>query len=316
MTISLSSYIHTPIPLASSMKLHRVKAITAAMNIEIHSRKLIKPLVSTPLNRRCYKISIIDEFAPNMNLPLVLFFPPNSKYNLMFVKKLEESLEKALTFLYPLAGRYMEHLRTVDCNDQGIDFIQAQADITVQEILDPKIDPMLINNFVPSKSRVLNHTDAILATQITMLKCGGLALGVSISHRIGDASTVINFLNQWATLSQRDTNVETGGIDFTLFSLSPAQGLPCVEAGFSNLVNDDDYVTKKLSFNESAISNMKENVKLTGKRSTHRLSKVQLVSALIWKAFLGIDHAIYGQPRDSVLVQPVALRQKKEKWYP
>nr|GEZ37775.1 chloramphenicol acetyltransferase-like domain-containing protein [Tanacetum cinerariifolium] len=153
----------------------------------------------------------------------------------------------------------MEHIRTVDCNDQGVDFIQARADITIQEILDPKMDPMLINNFIPSKCRVTNQTnDAMLATQITMLKCEGLAIGVSMAHRICDASTMTNFFNQWASLSQRDTSVETSGIDFTSSSLFPAQGLPFVEAGFSNGINDDYWVTKKLSFNQSAILNMKD----------------------------------------------------------
>nr|GEY74727.1 transferase, chloramphenicol acetyltransferase-like domain protein [Tanacetum cinerariifolium] len=142
----------------------------------------------------------------------------------MFVKKLEESMEKTLTLLYPLAGRYMEHIRTVDCNDQGVDFVQAQADITIQEILDPKMDPMLINDFIPSKRCVTNQTnDAMLATQITTLKCGGLALGISMAHRICDASTMTNFLNQWATFSQRDTNVEPSVVDFTSSSFFPAQ---------------------------------------------------------------------------------------------
>nr|GEV94264.1 transferase, chloramphenicol acetyltransferase-like domain protein [Tanacetum cinerariifolium] len=144
-------------------------------------------------------------------------------------------MEKTLTLLYPLAGRYMEHIRTVDCNDQGVEFIQARADITVQEILDPKMDPMLINNFIPSKCRVTNQTnDAILATQIIMLKCRGLALSISMADRICDASTMASFLNQWATLSQIDTNVETCGIDFTSSLLFRAQDLPFVEAGFSS----------------------------------------------------------------------------------
>ena len=110
----------------------------------------------------------------------------------------------------------MEHIRTVDCNDQGVEFIQAQADITIQEILDPKMDPMLINSFIPSKCRVTNPINhAMLATQITLLKCGGLALGVSMAHRICDASTMTNSLNQWATLNQRDTDVESSVADFT-----------------------------------------------------------------------------------------------------
>lgn len=301
MTISLSSYVRTPIPLSSFTKIRRVNVVTA-MKTEIRSKKLIKPSVSTPPTLRRYKISFIDELAPSMNLSLVLFFPHNTDYNPI---QLEESLEKTLTLMYPLAGRYMADVRTVDCNDQGVEFIQAQTDTTIQDFLDLKVlDPNLINQFIPSKLLADGSTDAVLATQITMFKCGGLALGVSIAHRIGDISTMIAFLNQWATLSRKDAKVETGLI--TSFSSFPAQGLPFIEQGFTEL-NNDDYVTKRFSFNERSISNMKAKATMNGKADVRHLFKVRLVSALILKAFIGVDHAVYGHPRDSVVLQPTKL---------
>ncbi|KAI3828778.1 hypothetical protein L1987_02888 [Smallanthus sonchifolius] len=307
------SCLHTP--MASSVKLHALKAITA-MKLEIQSRKLIKPSKSTPLTLRRYEISFIDELAPTMNLPLLLLFPPNLDYNQTFVVDLEESLKKTLANLYPLAGRYMEDIHIVDCNDEGVEFTQAKADITIQQLLDRKIHPNLVNELIPSKLLASGHTNAMLATQVTMFQCGGLALGVSIAHRIGDVSTVITFLNQWATLSRKDTNIEFGpfgGTDIKSSSLFPAQGLLPIEVGFSKLNNNDDYMTKKLSFTENAISNMKNKVTMNGKRNAHQLFKVRLVSALIWKAFVGVDHVINGHRRTSVLVQPVALRPKREK---
>ncbi|KAM0005771.1 putative transferase [Helianthus debilis subsp. tardiflorus] len=310
MTMSLMSYIHTPI--ISSMNLHRVNTITA-MKLEIQSRKLIKPSVSTPLTLRHYKISLIDEFAPTMNLPLVLFFPPSLDNNPTLVVQLEESLKKTLTNLYPLAGRYMEDIHTVDCNDQGVEFIQARADITIQELLIKKTNLHLVNELIPSKLLASDLNNAMLATQVTTFQCGGLALGVSSAHRIGDVSTMITFLNQWATLTHKDTKLGFGGIDFTSSSMFPAQGLLPLDVGFRKLESNGDYVTKKLSFDENAISNMKTKVTMNGKGNTHQLFKVRLVSPLICKAFIGVDYATYGDLRTSVLVQPVALRQKREK---
>ncbi|KAF5774738.1 putative transferase [Helianthus annuus] len=216
------SYIHTPI--ISSMKLHRVNTITA-MKLEIQSRKLIKPSVSTPLTLRHYKISLIDEFAPTMNLPLVLFFPPSLDNNPTLIVQLEELLKKTLTNLYPLADRYMEDTHTVDCNNQGVEFIQARPDITIQELLIKKTNLHLVNELIPSKLLASDLNNAMLATQVTTFQCGGLALGVSSAHRIGDVSTMITFLNQWATLTRKDTKLGFGGIDFTSSSMFPAQGL-------------------------------------------------------------------------------------------
>nr|XP_043630454.1 vinorine synthase-like [Erigeron canadensis] len=310
--MSLRSYVHISIPFASSMKIHRVKVVMA-MKVEIQSRKLIKPSVSTPSALRQYKLSIIDELSPEMNIPLVLFFPPNLHTSQEPIAQLKESLKEALTPFYPFAGSYMENISTIDCNDQGVEFIQARADITIKEILDHKLDPHTVNQLSPSKLLGSNVTNAMLATQVTMFQCGGLALSVSIAHRIGDASAMNSFLTQWATLSRKNIKVESCGTDFTSSLLFPAQGLPSIEVGFAKLPINDEYVTKRLSFNANGISNMKAKVMRNGDSNTRQLFKVQLVSALIWKTFSDVDYAIHGHPRDSILLQSLALRQKGEK---
>lgn len=61
------------------------------------------------------------------------------------------------------------------------------------------------------------------------------------------------------------------------------------------------YVTKKFSFGEITISKM---------NGTHHWSKVQLVSAVIWKALIDLDRVIHDHPRESILLQPINLRGK------
>lgn len=44
-------------------------------------------------------------------------------------------------------------------------------------------------------------TNPVLSIQVSMLECGFVALGVSASHRVSNASTVCMFLNEWASIS-------------------------------------------------------------------------------------------------------------------
>lgn len=119
------------------------------MKIEKLSRKFIKPVASTPPTLHHFKIGFTDELAPVMNLSLVLFFPVTSNHSPNFISGLETSLEKTLTRFYPLAGRYVEEIHSVDCNDQGVEFIHAKVNIELQDILEPEVNFKLVDEFIP-----------------------------------------------------------------------------------------------------------------------------------------------------------------------
>lgn len=279
------------------------------------STKFIKPSIPTPLNLRHYKIGFTDEFAPVMSVSIALFFSIDSDNNPKFVAQLEKSLEKTLTRFYPLAGRYVEEIHTVDCNDQGVEFIRAQVNIKLQDFLDFEFNSNLVDKFIPSKSRVADRvTDPILATQVTTFQCGGVALGVSISHRIVDASTLGTFLNEWATISREENESGFIRLGFHSSSLFPTLGLtpldPRLVGSRSNDFPSMNNVMKKLSFSGTVISNMKAKAMLNGKFDNRQLSRVQLVSGLIWEIIIDVDRAIHNYSRDSVLIQTVNLREK------
>ncbi|GJX09435.1 transferase, chloramphenicol acetyltransferase-like domain protein [Tanacetum coccineum] len=95
----------------------------------------------------------------------VLFFHANRDKNLQFVTKLEKSLERTLTRFYPLAGRYVEENHSVDCSNQGAEYIYAKVNIKLQDILVLKENVMFFNEFIPSKLGVAYHLDnSLLAT--------------------------------------------------------------------------------------------------------------------------------------------------------
>ncbi|KAL7591405.1 hypothetical protein Lser_V15G34264 [Lactuca serriola] len=278
-----------------------------AMNVQIVSRKLVKPCIPTPPNLRNYKIGFQDEVAPPMHVGTVLFFSFNRDNNQKFAARLEKSLEKTLARLYPLAGRYVREMLAVDCNDEGAEFIHSKADLRLEDILNSQWNGKLIDKLIPSiMPGAADQMDVpILATQVNSLLCGGIALGVSISHRIVDAATLSIFLKEWAALNREDDEAEFTGAGFSAPSFFPSHGVEGRKFSKDALSN---LVTKKLSFSESEISNMKAQFVINEKGCTHHLSKVQIVSAIIWKTLVNVDRAIHSHPRDSILIQVLNLR--------
>ncbi|KAM0058776.1 putative vinorine synthase [Helianthus debilis subsp. tardiflorus] len=276
------------------------------MNIEKHSSQFIKPLVPTPPTLRYYKVSFLDELAPSMDTGVVLFFSENNNdHNTKFVTQLEQSLEKTLPRFYPLAGRYVDETYTVDCNDGGVEFIHAKVNIKLQDVIANEKNSKLVDKFIPPKT---GEANLLLAIQATIFECGGVALGVRAAHRIVDASTLCTFLSEWAAMN-REEHIEITGPGFNTSSLFPGR---CFPPNPLQPISDDDmstkYIRKLYSFSESAILNMK--VKANSSTCHRHWSKVQLVSAVIWNALIGVDRANSNNPRESILVQPVNLRGK------
>ncbi|GJR77083.1 transferase, chloramphenicol acetyltransferase-like domain protein [Tanacetum coccineum] len=209
---------------------------------------------------------------------------------------------------------YDDEMRTVECNDEGAEFIHAKVNIKLQDFLGIEMNPLLVDEFIPLKSGApLVYSDPLLAIQVTMFECGGVAIGVSASHKIVDASTLCTFLNEWASMNREENEIEFVGPGFNSSLLFPPRDLPSFPPPPPMTMSDDmlsKHTRMKLIFSESDITNMKAKAIASGKVSTRQLSKVQLVSAMIWKALNAIDKAIHNYPRESILLQAVNLRGK------
>ncbi|KAL8236900.1 hypothetical protein R6Q59_017981 [Mikania micrantha] len=273
-----------------------------SIKIEKQSSKFIKPFVQTPQTLPPFKLGFIDEFAPDVNVGIVLFFSTNTDQTTNFIARLEKSLEKTLTRFYPLAGRYVNKTATIDCNDHGAEFIHAKVNIKLQDFLVYEANVKFIDEFMSSKiGVVLQQSDPLLVVQVTTFECGGVAIGVKATHKIVDASTLSTLINEWAVTNRQknDNDIEFPRSRFISSLLFPPRGLCPMPVPPMNNDELNKYTRKKLSFSESVISNLKA-----------KGSKVQLISAIIWKAFMGVDTAIHNNQRESMLIQTVNLRGK------
>ena len=104
----------------------------------IVSRDIIKPSSPTPCHLKTYNLSLFDRIMVNAYMPVVAFYPSSSVYQSSLDKTLElkNSLSHTLTQYYPFAGKMKKISPTyVDCNDEGVEFIEACNDSSLSDFL-------------------------------------------------------------------------------------------------------------------------------------------------------------------------------------
>ncbi|XP_051189207.1 phenolic glucoside malonyltransferase 2-like [Lolium perenne] len=121
------------------------------------------------------------------------------------ISDLKHSLSKALTFFYPLAGhvrrtpgarsnRYELFYQPGD----GVAFTAAEYDLhDVDDFLASSDHPVPVSMLAPLVP-LLPKGRAVLAVQATVLRRGGLALGVTLHHSACDGASYTQFLHAWA----------------------------------------------------------------------------------------------------------------------
>lgn len=84
------------------------------------------------------------------------------------------------------------------CNDCGVRFVEAKSNLTLEEWLqmeDTSPQRLLVANNVIGPE--LGYSPLVFL-QVTSFKCGGLSLGLSWAHVLGDASSLAQYMNSLA----------------------------------------------------------------------------------------------------------------------
>ncbi|KAL2486741.1 HXXXD-type acyl-transferase family protein [Abeliophyllum distichum] len=215
--------------------------------VNVMSRKLIKPRTPTPYNICNHKLSFIDEVILILNSASILYYPFNQ--NIRRVNNVEKSLAQILSHFYP----FSKEDNLIDCSDQGAEFVEAQVDCKLVDIIGLEE----LNDFLPVEVGATDEvTDPIMSIQINKFKCGGIAIATSISHRIADAASLNIFLSAWAKASRGDqTKPIIPNFDSPLYFLS--QNLGTLDYGITRTRNTT-LVTKRILFDSKAIATLRE----------------------------------------------------------
>ncbi|KAK3420111.1 hypothetical protein EUGRSUZ_G00905 [Eucalyptus grandis] len=284
------------------------------MKLEVQWKKLVKPSVPTPNNRQKLKLTSLDHLQMPIYIGVMFYYRDNAENPGVDISQrllqMEESLSETLTLFYPMAGRYIEDDGCfIDCNDLGVEFIHAKVDGQIDKLLhgDPDID--LLQRLSKYPTDVAGNP--LIVIQVNTFECGGLAISMRFTHKIGDMYTMAMFINSWATACRGNADAMVCP-SFELSSLFPVKEL-AVPILSPRRIGNKELITSRLRFNADALSKLKALARDNAKDSMandSQPSRVEVVSALIGRAFVNICRNKHGEQRTFLVCMPVNLREK------
>ncbi|XP_026440574.1 protein ENHANCED PSEUDOMONAS SUSCEPTIBILTY 1-like [Papaver somniferum] len=136
------------------------------------------------------------------------------------ISNLKTSLSHTLDHFFPLAGRLAiekhEDDNTIsvyiNCNYEGVEFIHATADISVEDIVSPTYVPQSLIDPLFSLTGVPNYkgqSHPLLSVQVTELRDGAIFVGCSANHSVCDGTSSWHFINSWSEIARSFDNHTT-----------------------------------------------------------------------------------------------------------
>ncbi|XAR64446.1 Vinorine synthase [Bertholletia excelsa] len=278
--------------------------------VQVIGRDTVKPSSPTPDHLRGYQLSFLDQVAPAVFMPFVLFYPNNlaSENSGEIVSHLKTILSEVLTKFYPLAGRISSDGLQVDCSGAGVPFVEAQVDCDLNDVVSEP-EPNEFNKLLPYELDDIR--DLPMAAQINIFNCGGFAVGLVVSHKVADALSCMVFINYWAAAARGGR--EEGDLpppEFVGASLFPPRNI----SGFrpTTGIVKENIVTKRFVFTATKIAYLRD--KYTNNTSNtaypRRPTRVEALSAFLWSRFMASTQSPVDPDKTYTLIHAVNLRHR------
>ncbi|KAK6914337.1 hypothetical protein RJ641_021658 [Dillenia turbinata] len=238
----------------------------------------------------------------------VYFFSSRAAEGLT-IMKIKESMFFWLNPFYVICGR----LRRSDsgrpyikCNDSGVRFIEANSSKRLDDFLEDVKEEssllrLLVSGQVIGPELIFSPTVLI---QITTFKCGGISVGLSWAHVLGDAFSASHFINAWGQSLAHDISQ-----DFSLSSLKPQTrtetfpnsifpkplSLKMVDPVGDHWIPPTKSKMDIFSFHLTATKLAHLQSFLSGQSETQLIPIFECLCAIVWHIVAKVQN--YGEPR-------------------
>ncbi|XP_023750489.1 protein ECERIFERUM 26-like [Lactuca sativa] len=258
--------------------------------------------------RRCTNADLAMKFH---YIKGVYFFTKEAADGLI-IFELKTAMSYLLNLYSTVAGRIRRRLENnrpfIKCNDSGIRVVEAESNTTVDEWVEMKCD---VSELAYS-GHVLGpdlEFSPLVSIQFTRFKCGGLSVGLSWSHILGDALFASTFMNLWSkvikgeTLSQIPITINTNNTKIPVQEKTYAfRGVDLAENLWCN-ANNTKMVTFSLHISSKIVDRITSNA---------NAKPFEALSAIIWKSLAKIREqhdpkivtfCTYGSPKNEIKAQ-------------
>lgn len=176
----------------------------------------------------------------------------------------------------------------MDCNDEGVLYIEAKTPLRLSDFLGKSPQPHEIKAFLPldpydPKPENDETEPPLMAVQVSEFGCGGVGIGACVSHRVCDGTSMASFLQAWS----EKASLLMGSDSCPCYSSSPS-----FEASelfrpreiemntTSGMTGEKNIVTRRLMFSGKSLCRLRDELGSGNNRPT----SVEAVTALMWKS--------------------------------
>lgn len=272
----------------------------------ILSKEIIKPYSQIPPHLKTHNLSAVDHFAPNIHMPWVFFYPNYSSNN-GDINILKKSLSQCLTQYYPFAGKFLAPSASqINCNDAGVEFLEAFINNRLDDFIIKKEQDETLDQLFPNAlgCSVNKKSLNMMEVQLNHFTCGGAAVAVSISHKVGDAFTMVNFFNDWATITR-------GGCESLINPTFISSSLSNIEVPEfpTPPIGKVKYLIKRFVFPNSNLNKLIKKVNIVGTPSTP--TRVETLTSFLFRCAVAATTS-----KSGYLSQTVNLRNRIHASFP
>ncbi|XP_019176039.1 PREDICTED: shikimate O-hydroxycinnamoyltransferase-like [Ipomoea nil] len=267
-------------------------------SVRVNKKEVVS--AALPIQRHCLRQSNLDLLLPPLTFGVFFCYQKTHKFFTFgyISSALKAALAESLVYYYALAGEVVQNRggeAELLCNNRGVEFAEAFADIELNQLNLFNPDESVENKLVPCKKH------GVLAVQVTELKCGGVVVGCSFDHRVADAYSANMFLVSWSEVAQAKPLSQLpcfrrsflfprrpGHYDLSIdamYTLISSLPPPAAAAEPQALQTDEQSVISRIYYIESEeiirIQSLANSQK--GSAKHHRITKLQAFSAFLWK---------------------------------
>ncbi|KAK1587499.1 hypothetical protein Q3G72_013591 [Acer saccharum] len=263
------------------------------LRVSISKKEVVAAVL--PLQEHWLPLSNLDLLLPPVDVGVLFCYQNTTSHGFgAMVGALKKAMAQALVSYYALAGEVVPNSvgePEILCNNRGVDFIEAHADVELKHLNLYNPDDTIEGKLVPNKKK------GVLAVQATQLKCGGLVVGCTFDHRVADTYSAYMFLVSWADLAQSNPISQLpcfrrsllnprrpGCIDPTLDDMYvPISTLPPPK---QLLEDDDDHLISRIYY---VTIDQLNHLQSLATSNGHKRTKLEAFSAFLWKMVAQCD---------------------------
>ncbi|KAH0770826.1 hypothetical protein KY290_014807 [Solanum tuberosum] len=163
----------------------------------------------------------------------------------------------------------------------GAEFSSVRINCHMSEILDHPDASQAESIVFPKDLPWANNYEGgnLLVAQLSKFGCGGIAISVCLSHKIGDGTSVLNFVNDWSrmTHSRMTTTLAPKFVGDSVFSSNNYSPIIAPQM----LSNVSECVQKRIIFPTTKLDALRAKVAATS--GVENPTRAEVVSALLFK---------------------------------